>query len=272
MFKPRALCQEHGGDLKTQLVGEALEFTLGLTERGLRYRDARPGPHPEGDRWRVFQFFRECKVDDYWTSMPVTDWTIRYGYVGLVEEVSTGRIVAAQAADLCADAGRTAHALHYAVAEDYRGKGLGARFVRHHAYECMRRGMAVRRGTVDATNTASLYNLLNEVGCIASEFDAYVYAPRPILTVTLPLTYHGLVANRIDRAAMTDWIAKAPTEAYTLVAGADTDKLVDLYEHTDRRIVAIVGTRDGTPLLLAVPIMVAARRMTDLPAAPVRYV
>src|SRR5262245_61389318 len=136
MFKPRGLCQETGGDLKAQLASEVNEFARELKARGLAYRQARPGPAPEGDRWRVFQFFQECGVDDSWTDMPVTDWSIRYGYVSVIEEIESGRIIAAQAADLCADIHRTVHALHYAVHPEYRGQRLGARLVTQHAYEC----------------------------------------------------------------------------------------------------------------------------------------
>src|SRR5262252_8914574 len=57
MFKPRCLRQEMGGDPLAQLNSEELDFSKDLDARGLIYREARPGPHPTGDRYRLIEFF-----------------------------------------------------------------------------------------------------------------------------------------------------------------------------------------------------------------------
>jgi GNAT superfamily N-acetyltransferase len=244
-MKPPALCQSHS-DPRTQLDWEAQHFAVDMEKRGLRCRQATT----TRDAYYLYKFF-ETVWPEYGIDLPTLARILRYGYVLLVEEMASDRIIAAQLADHYAD--QTVQALRYAVDPLHRRAGLGAQVVLQHAVDCWRRGGRVRRGFVDLANAdalASLTNLLNHVGCVVDGCETYLWGEgRTVLTVELQLTPLDLVASRIDQAAAKEWMLSASPHEYTLLSPSAPARIAEVYRTSRHRIVGVLA--GGA--LLAVP-------------------
>ncbi len=98
---------------------------------------------------------------------------------------------------------------------------------------------------------ASLTVLVNHLGCVVDGCETYLWGPgSTVLTLTLPLTPLGLVANRIDQAAAKDWVLTTAPHDYRILSVSSPDRIAEVYRTTPYRIVAVLA--GGA--LLAVPL------------------
>ncbi len=247
-MKPAGLCQSYT-DPVTQLEWEADYFANDLKWRGLRCHPATT----RTDAYQLFTFFADLWAPADVETMPQLDRIVRHGAALMIEEADSGRVVAAQIAEVYADG--TVQALRYGVDPLYRKTGLGAELVRAHAHwaASCRRG-TVRRGAVDLASPdalASLTVLVNHLGCVADGCDTYLWGPgSTVLTLTLPLTPLGLVATRIDQVAAKDWVLTTAPHDYRLLEVSNPERIAAIYRETPYRIVAVFA--GGA--LLAVPL------------------
>ncbi len=249
-MKPAGLCQSYT-DPVTQLEWEATHFAAELRARGLRCHPATT----RTDAYHLWRFFADLWAPADVETMPQLDRIVRHGSALMIEETESGRLVAAQIAEHYADG--TVQALRYGVDPLYRKTGLGAELVLAHAWQHVGWPQTVRRGTVDLASPdalASLTVLVNHLGCVADGCETYLWGPgSTVLTLTLPLTPLGLVANRIDQAAAKEWVLTTSPHDYRvhrLLAPDAPAHIARMYCETPYRIVAVLA--GGA--LLAVPL------------------
>jgi GNAT superfamily N-acetyltransferase len=244
-MKPPALCQP---STPAQLEWEARHFGSELAARGLRCRPATTTT----DAYCLWRFLTNCFLPVEIEPMPVMDRIVRHGYALMIEDIMSGRPIAAQIAEHYADG--TVQALRYAVDPLYRKEGLSAKLVLQHAVDCMERGGVVRRGMVDLGSPdalASLTVLVNHLGCVVDGCETYLYGEdHTVLTVEVPLTPRGLVESRIDQAAAKEWLLSVSPHDYTLLSPSAPKRIAEVYRTSNHRIVAVLP--GGA--LLAVPV------------------
>ena len=121
-------------------------------------------------------------------------------------------------------------------------------------------GCSIKRNTANPNNIPALINLLNYVGCTIDAFHKDLYQEGlHQYTMSLPLTLNGLINNRINLNKVNSFIKNGKENIdYKLLLYNDLEKIEQLYQNTNFKIVAILPEywTGQKPQFLAVPFKV----------------
>jgi len=136
---------------------------------------------------------------------------------------------------------RTSNGGGIALDDDLAGLKLGMKFFDYISLIAMEKGAKVKRGIIAAYNYPSLHNVLNKSGSIFTEVIPHIEGHGQRFVYKISLTPAGMINNRLDKEGLQTYLKeKTEGDDYQLVACKDAKGILEMYQQSDYRIVAML--------------------------------
>lgn len=151
---------------------------------------------------------------------------------------------------------KTSYTIRLAIAEEWKGKNLGAHLMRYSSLKALEQGSRVKRGLIQVDNLASLHINLNKVGWICDKFEGEINGLGSFFHIALPLDLQGLTGNIIDFDACQSFVEEHVEGLhYRLVDCEKQEEIAEMYQKTSFKICALMkaGLLSPKAQFLAIP-------------------